>query len=157
MESYQLLNIGAYTMTARRGFGGCTYQPSVLTSHDPYTAKRLLRKFMPCASKADHVNYAIAHAEARATADAFWSGLVDIEFKVIFGRDFHASDYKISGIAREEFSDVVKNRLREFSGASSKHGSLCIYHLMASGLSLEFARKRAKELTKNIVPNYAKN
>ena len=150
MYSHPLIDNPAYTSTARKGFAGHTFPPSVLTALDAESAKRLLRKFMSNTSKDEHFALAASHAAAAEKADSAWIKLVKDQFLAVFGRPYGPTDYKVSGIARDEFPDSVKSKLRDLRDGANAHTTLSIAHLMASGLCLQRSRDAFHELKKAI-------
>lgn len=122
-----------YSVSPRKGWGGYTRRVTllnVLTSHD---GLRLMRKLLPDVSKAQFKALGLEHARRAREHTSAWSDRVDLACRTTFGRPFEFTDYRISGIAREEFSEEDKNLLRLHSRRSSLHRQLAILYLMAAG------------------------
>ncbi len=94
---------------------------------------RLLRQRLPHFSKSDHEAAAHFHAKQRKHFLAEWNDLVEREHRRVFKRPFEATDYKIAGIAREEYSESVKDQLRELASAASDAGAAAAAHWKAAG------------------------
>lgn len=134
----------AYVTTARRGFAGHTFAPSVLTALCASSAVRLLKRFLPSATRAWHASAAEMHAKKAIEHRDSWSSVADEAALQTFGRKFSISDYRISGIGREEFAEEHKDALRLHARSTGKHHRLAVLHHMAAGhrhrTSLQFCQ-----------------
>ena len=65
--------------------------------------------------------------------DKQWSKEADKASQETFGRPFGTSDYKISGIGREEFSSAAKDKLRDLAHTSAEHKEAAAAHWYAAG------------------------
>lgn len=61
-----------------------------------------------------------------------WAAEADAAALEAFGRPLLATDYRISGIACEEFSEARKNLLREHARSRGQHRSLAAIHAAAA-------------------------
>jgi len=127
------LNDPAYTSTARRGFAGHSFAPSVLSALSPNSAVRLLKRFTPSATKSWHAKMADLHAEQSRKHRLNWSLVADRAAMRTFGRKFEVYDYRISAIGRDEFVDEDKDALRVHAISDGQHYRLAILHHMAAG------------------------
>lgn len=71
------------------------------------------------------------HKQAAEMCSSMWGLVADQAALEVFGRPFRVSDYRISGIACEEFNDVLKDWLRHFSHEYSRHMDLSHAHAYA--------------------------
>ena len=123
----------AYTTTARRGLGLCLVRQSALNAFNPSVGVRLLRRFLPAATKAWHACMADLHARKSLEHDQAWGTTADLAATACWGRPFMFLDYRISGIASDEFSPEHQDLLRHHAQASSGHLQLAVLHRMAAG------------------------
>lgn len=72
------------------------------------------------------------YAGEKARLDARWSSVANDAAKQAFGRDYLPTDYKISGIGSESFSDTFKNRLRSIAHSSTFAGKAADLHKNAA-------------------------
>lgn len=104
----------------------------VLSAGNPADAAKLLRRLAQELSTSDHLQLAKAHAEAAEGLDAEWTLLADKAAKATFGRPFHFGDYRVSGIASDQFPDAMKTKLRFAAHASSNHKNASRAHWAAA-------------------------
>lgn len=124
------LSIPAYTGTIRlRGYNGPV---GVISACTPTDAGRVLRRLNPHWTKQEHIALADQHAKAAEECAQQWNALADAAAMETFGRKFSISDYRISAIASEEFSEDFKQRLRELAHAESRHSRISAAHRAAS-------------------------
>jgi len=135
----------AYTTTVRRGWHGNTRPVSALTVVTASDGKHLLRRFMPNVGKFEHRILAGRHMRASIEHCRQWSALVDAASMEVFGRNFLPTDYRISAIAREEFSEEHKQALRRHSYAEANHHQLAVLHYMAAGHQHHTALRLCRE------------
>ncbi len=100
--------------------------------HD-YAGKALKRN-VPDWTKEDHIEAAHYHRRAYEKADEEWQRVVKIAHQAACHRKWTILDYRISGIGREEYSEVHKKRLRDLTRAAAAHYNLAYAHLHAAGL-----------------------
>lgn len=94
---------------------------------------KIVRMMYPKYSKLQHTQASEYHRGRVSQLYNDWSNLVSREFKKKFGREYHMTDYKVAGIAREEFPEKVKDRLRELNRLTNFHSTMAIGHWHASG------------------------
>jgi hypothetical protein len=123
-----------YQMQPRSDWHGYTRAVTVLTTLGPEDTKELLCKFMPGLTRQQHRTLGEAHLRASIQCQLDWGKTVNAAAQETFGRAYEATDYKISGIAREEFSEGRKNTLRDLAHKESAHSHVAWGHLMAAGL-----------------------
>lgn len=122
-----------YSVSPRKGWGGYTRRVALLNVLTPDDGLRLMRKLLPDVSKAQFKELGLEHARRAREHASAWSERVDLACRTTFGRPYQFTDYRISGIAREEFSNEDKDALRLHSRRNSQHRQLAILHLMAAG------------------------
>ena len=105
---------------------------TAINAHSAADGAKILNKIRPDWTKADHLNMAAKHEDLAESAETDWGDLVSSEFKKLFGRDYRVGDYKVSGVARSEFSDDVKDKLRELNRQMNEHKSLRVAHAYAA-------------------------
>ncbi len=76
--------------------------------------KQAVKKLFPKFTDKQHKDRAGIFAEMYSEAQAKWNKLVNTEFEKLFHRPYEVKDYKVSGIVRDEFSEGVKNILRDY-------------------------------------------
>lgn len=113
-----------------RGYNRNVTVLSALTAQD---AAKVLQHVMPGLTRAEHQHLAGAHeAEARRQSNE-WSRLADEASMETFGRPFGCfADYKISGIARSEYSEEKKRALRFAAHAEGNHRAASRAHAWAA-------------------------
>lgn len=99
---------------------------------------KVLKKTGPRWSREDHLRLAAAHTEAAAAADIRWRQQAEAASLETFGRSYRTEDYRISGIARDEFSDERKEALRLAAHGGSKHKTLAEIHAWAARYGRSF-------------------
>ncbi len=87
----------------------------------PADAARLLRRNNPDWSKEDHLQLAQQHAERSSLEREKHAQLLDAAAMETFGRPFRVTDYRISAIGCEEFSEEKKEALRFSAHAGTTH------------------------------------
>jgi hypothetical protein len=93
----------------------------------------LLRHRLPDWTVTQHVNAALFYKHQRERMARSWNKTADQAAQSTFGRPFEFTDYKISGIARDEFSESHKNRLRKLAHESGDSGVIGAAHWRAAG------------------------
>jgi hypothetical protein len=96
-------------------------------------AGRLLRRRLPDFDITSHVHAALFYKRQRERMAVAWNKTANRAAQVTFGRPFEFTDYKISGIGRDEFSDGFKNRLRKLAHESGDAGVIAAAHWRAAG------------------------
>jgi len=105
---------------------------SIFQAVSDQDAARILRRLCPDWSSTDHAELATRHREAADRQAAAWNRLVEAAALETFGRSFHFTDYRISGIACDEFSDLNKERLRFAAQAATYHSLASRAHRVAA-------------------------
>jgi hypothetical protein len=119
------LNDPIYTQpTKRHGhyFGG-----RILALPRPHGAKEL-RKRLPLWSKQDHATEATLHAQAATACRTAWSRVANLAARDAWGRDFEATDYRISGIGSGQFAPKYRAALRTLAHRESMHNDASALH-----------------------------
>lgn len=143
----------AYTTEARKGWRGYTRRVCVLTTLTAADGVALLKRFLPQANKAWHEGQAYMHlANARLHSGA-WSSVADEAAQATFGRPFAITDYRVSGIGRDEFSQEHKAQLRWHIRRQQQHHLLAILHRMAAGRRHETALREC-ELDRHFIASH---
>jgi hypothetical protein len=96
------------------------------------TGGKMLRERLPEFTKQDHLDAAAAHTAAGMAKDKEWGKTADEAAQKTFGRPYEATDYKVSGIASDKFSDADKDKLRDLAHTSTDHMAAASAHLYAS-------------------------
>lgn len=102
-------------------------------------------------TKEDHQRLAADHHAAAAYHDEQWGKKADEAAKATFGRPYQFTDYKISGIASDKFSDEHKDALRHHAHAGSFHKQMEVAHEAAANTRNRYADKRGQEVAKAIL------
>lgn len=95
-------------------------------------AAKVLTRLHPGWSKLEHVQLAEAHLDQYKGLLRRWSEVLDQAAMQTFGREYHISDYRISGIACEEFSEEHKAQLRTLIHTAQKHKDIADAHREAA-------------------------
>lgn len=116
---------------------GYNTRPSVNSACSTSDAARILRTTMPFLTAAEHVAIGNIHLDMAARALSSWSTIVNLASLETFGRQYQLTDYKISGIARDEYSCERKEQLRLLIRAATRHNKAALAHqyLAKSGRS----------------------
>ena len=114
---------------------GYNYAITIFQAHSDRDAARILRRNNPDWTAQDHLDLAAKHAQAQHRQRAAWKLVANAAALETYGRPYQFWDYKISGIASEDFSETAKARLRFAAHAET-------YHMLASRAHA-FAAKRA--------------
>jgi len=109
------------------------HRRSVLSAVTASDGLKLLKRQLPALSRAEHLQLCHLHATAVIQHRDAWSNVADEAAMQTFGRAFCFTDYKISGIASDSFSETHKERLRHHCHCRSNHAVLTVYHYMAAG------------------------
>lgn len=90
--------------------------------------RRAARIITPGMTIDEHRQKAIEAKQKYTEYQNKYNDLVDNEFMRIFGRKRHASDYKVSGVFRDEFSEEVKNQLRSLLTKMNTYDDIFGFH-----------------------------
>jgi hypothetical protein len=105
---------------------------TVCQCNDSHDMAKILIKSNPKWSKKDHLELAKSHEAARSSNELKWDKTVNEASLAAFGKPYHITDYKVSGIARDEFSEDHKKTLRLHSHAAGLHSQLAKAHEIAA-------------------------
>ena len=94
---------------------------------------KMLRQRLSHWSPQDHLDASKIHAAEHKRHQQEWSKTAEEAAQHAFGRPYHPTDYKISGIGSEKFSEEHKERLRHHAQTGSQHASLASAHHFAAG------------------------
>ncbi|MFP3637719.1 hypothetical protein [Paraburkholderia sp. SIMBA_054] len=109
-------------------FRGYTCRPSVSSAVSDRDGAGILRNVMPGLTTTEHDALARLHEDMAARCKESWSTIVDQAARETFGRGYVFSDYKISGIARSEFTEERKEQLRTLAHAETHHHKAAAAH-----------------------------
>ncbi|MBN3761326.1 hypothetical protein [Burkholderia sp. Ac-20365] len=100
---------------------GYNVRPSVCSAVDTVDGAKILQTVMPGLTKTQHDALARIHAVMAEQCTTAWATLVDLASEETFGRPYAFGDYKISAVARDEYSPERKDQLRVLAHAQSRH------------------------------------
>lgn len=101
-----------------------------VTSRD---AAHVLRRANPDWTPVDHLTLADLHATEAARQLMQYNALLDQAANETFGRPFQPTDYRISAIGSDLFSEEKKVALRHAAHARTNHRVIASAHLKAAG------------------------
>ena len=102
-------------------------------------------------TKQDHDEAAQMHLDKSRAASKKWGKVAEEAAQQTYGRSFEPTDYRISGIADDKFSDAHKDALRQASRDKSESTSAAYAHFIAAGhRNLEPIREASQGMKKNI-------
>jgi len=104
----------------------------VFQASNPRDAARILRRLKPDWTRDEHLELSQRHGEAAILQSKRYAELLDVAAQATFGRRFEFTDYKISAIGSEEFSEPHKVALRFTSRAATNHRTLARAHAAAA-------------------------
>jgi hypothetical protein len=100
---------------------------------DAIIGGKLLRRRLPDFTKENHESAARYFSNEQKRAKGIWNTMIEKEHLRVFGKPFQITDYKISGIGRDEYSENVKNALWKWVRYASDVGAAADAHWMAAG------------------------
>lgn len=106
---------------------------TVFQAVSPSDAAKVLRRLNTAWTLDEHTLLAQQHKDAAAQQKQEWIRLVDAAALEAFGRPFRITDYRISGIACDEFSEAMKQALRFAAHARTLHEKASFAHAHAAG------------------------
>ena len=86
-----------------------------------YEFKQAVKQIFPTMSKEEHKKLAEKYHELYKKSRKEYNEYADAEFEKKFGRKFEATDYKVSGVIRDEFAPEVKDKLRDYVKAMNAY------------------------------------
>lgn len=110
-----------------------------ITPHQATSARdaaNVIIRNNPKWTKEDHKRLADAHQKAAEAHHDKWSEVADEAAQKTWGRKFAFGDYRISGIASDEFSAEHKDKLRTHAHSAGKHETLAAAHRAAASSRL---------------------
>lgn len=125
-----LLEHKAYQGRAKlRGYRSPVSAFQTVTTKD---AGDVLISLCPTWTREDHRRLAHTHAKLAERDYTRWNRRADEAAQATFGRTFSFTDYRISGIGREEFPDEFKVELRKTISEACRHKILAHAHAAAA-------------------------
>lgn len=129
-KSLALLSHPAYRARVRlRGYNHAVSAAGAVSARD---AANVLITANPAWTRQDHRRIAHEHQQAEAYRRRAWGEEADAAAQEAFARPYRFTDYRVSGIACEEFSDSHKAMLREHAHSASAHSALAAAHRAAA-------------------------
>lgn len=104
---------------------------SPLNAHGSDGGKILARRLQGW-TKADHLAAAVEHDKRAKELESDWAKTADAAAQATWGRDFQITDYRISGIGSDTFSDEHKTKLRYAAQTKGQHLDAKHAHLAAA-------------------------
>jgi hypothetical protein len=101
-------------------------------SNDGDAAAKVLRRAFPLWTPEDHRRLAMQHATIAGEQQVIWGNLANEAALKTWGRPYSVFDYRISGIASDEFDEQMKSALRTAAHASTYHGLAAAAHARAA-------------------------
>lgn len=111
-----------------RGYNG---QPSVMSAHGK-DAGDILIALQPDMSKSQHAQRSREFESLADRLQDMYDQALDDAAQETWGRDFQVTDYRVSGIGSDEFSDTHKTRLRTLAQSLSAAKTISTAHGYAS-------------------------
>lgn len=106
---------------------------TVLQAQGQSDGAKVLRRVNPDWTRADHFALSVRHGQEAVRLNSEYSQLLDAAAMETFGRPFRVSDYKISAIGCEQFSEPAKEALRFSAHAATNHKTLSLAHRREAG------------------------
>jgi hypothetical protein len=134
MNAAYIENPGAVEYTTGHKLPKHNGPVSVLTATSSASAAKVARLAFPDYTKADHEAAAVLHRKLAEGHDASWSSSRHLAHLEAFGCAPSVTDYRISGIGRDEYSDAWKAKLRTHAHTASAHRACAAAHFGAAKL-----------------------
>ena len=90
--------------------------------------RKWMRTYFPGASVEQHVALRNAARIMVEKQKADWGKVADLEFQRVFNRKMEVRDYRVSCIARSEFSEPVKEALRKICFSENLYSEIARGH-----------------------------
>lgn len=132
-EAKELPDIDSPTYRDRAKLPKYNVKVSPLSAHGSDGGKMLAGR-LPGWTKADHVQAAEEHDRLATKMDDEWKSTAEKAAQETFKRPWRATDYRISGIGSDEFSDSHKDTLRKNAHGASAHRDAAHAHRSAAKL-----------------------
>lgn len=111
---------------------------SVLSAHTPSDAAQILRKIGisrgHVLEASVHLDHAANHFLAWARSQFLYGQKLDESAMALWGRKWEVTDYKVSAIGSDQFSEAQKVDLRALSMAIRSHQDIARAHAWAGGM-----------------------
>lgn len=120
-----------------------TVKVSVFSDGD--VGAKIVRKYSNL-TKAEHIRLIKFHHFAAKRVQKLYSALLERAAQETWGRAWQFTDYRVSGIGSDEFSEPMKKVLRKTAWAITQHQHLSYVHQKAIGL--RNYRKNDEEILK---------
>jgi hypothetical protein len=111
-----------------RGYNG---QPSVMSAHGK-DAGDILIALQPDMTKSQHAQRSREFESLADRLQGLYDQALDDAAQDAWGRDFRVTDYRVSGIGSDEFSEAHKERLRTLAQSLSAAKTISSAHGYAS-------------------------
>lgn len=122
-------NLAYHQRVKLRGYNSSI---TVFQATSPRDAARVLKRLKPDWTPAEHTALAEAHEAEAAAQEKAWNALLNEAAMATFGRPFAFTDYRISAIGRDEFSDEHKQKIRFAAHAANYHKQAARAHAQAA-------------------------
>lgn len=119
-----LMNLDHPVYTQLNKVRGQTNTPDIFGIHDPVKAGKIIMKAFPDLSPIMIEALRDMHDLLAEYNNALWVRVVNSAAFDTWGRPYVISDYKVSGIASDEFSVIFKDMLRDAAHKKNKHNTL---------------------------------
>jgi hypothetical protein len=100
-----------------KGYNGSV---TISTAHGDADKARVLIQLQPEMTRSQHASLARGFATLADHLDAEWNREIDEAAMETWGRPWQVTDYRISGIGSDEFSNQRKTKLRTFAQGATK-------------------------------------
>jgi hypothetical protein len=107
---------------------GWNCKTTALRCNDKKIAAKLIRRLGPAWTSEEHESIAKYHAHRAEKLVAIWTKVLECAAMESLGRPWHLTDYKVSGIGRDEFPENHKRVLRHCIHRSYQHRVMAEAH-----------------------------
>jgi hypothetical protein len=90
--------------------------------------KKWMRVYFQGTTQGEHLALRDAALAKQKDLQKFWTLIADREFERLFHRKMFATDYRVSGIGRSEFSNPVKEQLRKIVFSENIYQDIAYAH-----------------------------
>lgn len=112
---------------------GYTIRPTVTQAHGSDMGNVLII-LRPDLTREQHHQLARTFGDTANRMEDEWDKVINRAAQATWGRPWRATDYRISGIGSDEFSDEYKNKLRKLAQEGSKAKIISVAHGYAAKL-----------------------
>jgi hypothetical protein len=119
-----------------------------LTGHRGCTRRlsKSMKQAFSAWGRAEHLAAARLHVERAKRHGRAYEIALNQAALSLFGRAWYVSDYRVSGIGRDEFTNASKDKLRHHLHRLQQHCDLADAHLLASGKHMTTAVRQRRAL-----------